>query len=96
MAYSPTQSVQFQNLASVTTSAFSLKGGLYGIAVTATFGGGNVQLQMLSIDGATWFNVATSITAAGLTTQQLPPGQYRVVITTATAVFIAIDTIPTG
>jgi hypothetical protein len=96
MAYSPTQSVQFSNLGSVTTAAFSLKGGTYGIAVTATFGGGNVQLQMLSIDGVTWFNVATSITAAGLTIQQLPPGQFRVAITTATAVFIAIDTIPTG
>ena len=96
MSYSPTQSVQFTNLASVTTAAFSLKGGTYGIAVTATFGGGNVQLQMLSIDGATWFNVGTSITAAGLITQLLPPGQYRVVIATATAMFIAIDTIPTG
>jgi hypothetical protein len=96
MAYSPTQSVQFSNLGSVTTAAFSLKGGTYGIAVTATFGGGNVQLQMLSIDGVTWFNVATSITAAGLTIQQLPPGQFRVAITTATAVSIAIDTIPTG
>jgi hypothetical protein len=51
---------------------------------------------LIVVDGATWFNVATSITAAGLTIQQLPPGQYRVAITTATAVFIAIDTIPTG
>ena len=95
MAYSPTQSVQFSNLGSVTTAAFTLKGGTYGIAVTATFGDGNVQLQMLSLDGVTWFNVGTSITAAGLTTQPLPPGQYRVVITTATAVFVAIDTIMT-
>ncbi len=38
-----------------------------GMATNATFGGGNLQLQTLAADGATWLNVGASITAAGLT-----------------------------
>ena len=87
-----TQSVQFSNIAA-TTPAFALKGGTYGLTVTATFGGGNVQLQILSLDGATWLNVGSAITANGFVCQALPPGQYRIAITTATAVYAALTSV---
>ncbi len=80
--------------ASATSAAFRLKGGLYALAVTATFGAGNVQLQTLAADAATWVNVGASITAAGLTNYTLPAGQYRISITTATAVYAALAGIP--
>lgn len=87
------ESFNFSNIAA-TTAGFLVKGGLYGLAVSATFGGGNVQLQQLALDGSTWINVGTSITAAGLTSPiYLPPGQYRLAVTTATAVFAALTRI---
>jgi microcystin-dependent protein len=89
---SATESKQFSNI-SATTAAFSLLGGKYGLDVSATFGGGNVQLQTLSLDGSTWVSVGSSITTAGLTTFDLPPGQYRLAVTTATAVYAALTTI---
>jgi hypothetical protein len=89
-----TQSIQFSNI-SATTAAFTLKGGDYGLTVTATFGGGNVQLQILGPDGTTWLAVGAAITANGFVSQTLPPGQYRFAITTATAVFVALTSVPT-
>lgn len=89
-----TQSYQFANL-SVTTAAFYLDGGTFGLTVSATFGGGNVQLQILSFDRVTWLNVGAAITANGFVSQTLPPGQYRIAITTATAVYAALTSVPT-
>jgi hypothetical protein len=48
----PTESKQFSNIAA-TTAAFTLKGGKYVLIATATFGGGNIQLQILALDGST-------------------------------------------
>jgi hypothetical protein len=83
----------FSNI-SATTAAFALKGGKYAAVVSATFGGGNVQLQTLALDGSTWVNVGTSITAAGLSNYDLSPGQYRLAITTATAVYASLFGVP--
>jgi hypothetical protein len=42
------ESVQFSNI-SATTAAFTLRGGAaYALTVHATFGGGNLQLQILA------------------------------------------------
>jgi hypothetical protein len=68
-----TQSYQFSNIAA-TTSPFLIKGGTYGLSVEATFGGGNVTLQLLGPDGSTWLNVGSAITANGFSSQSLPPG----------------------
>jgi len=94
MGATATQSFQFSNI-SATTAQFNVKGGKYGLTVTATFGGGNVQLQTLSLDGSTWLPVGSAITANGFTTMDIPPGPYRLAITTATAVFAALTSIPT-
>lgn len=88
------ESKQFSNI-SATTAAFSLKGGKYALIASATFGGGNLQLQALAMDGSTYVNVGSSITAAGLTTYDLPPGTYKIAVTTATAVYVSLTSIPT-
>ena len=85
-------SVLFSNI-SATTAAFTLAGGLYGITVIATFGGGNVVLQRLSADAVTYISVHTALTAAGYVSVSLPPGTYKLAITTATAVYAYISAI---
>jgi hypothetical protein len=47
-----TEGCNFSNIAA-TTAAFALKGGKYARVASATFGGGNLQLQTLSLDGST-------------------------------------------
>lgn len=71
-------------------------GGLGKFFVEATFGGGNVALQIQSPNG-TWLPIesyasstAISITANGVATFIAPAGRMRAVITTATAVFAYI------
>ena len=85
----------FPNIAA-TTAAFRLNGGKYGVDATATFGGGSVKFQKLLGDGATFQSVssATDFTAAGYAVSDLPPGQYRFTIATATAVFAAVTRVP--
>lgn len=83
----------FSNI-SATTSAFALKGGLYGIDVVATFGGGSVTLQRLAADGSTYVTALTAFTAAGYSTAYLPAGTYKVAVATASAVYVAINRIP--
>jgi hypothetical protein len=89
-----TQSFQFTNIAA-TTAGFVVKGGSYGLSVVATFGGGNVQLQLLGPDGSTWLSVGSAVTANGFASLTLPPGTYRIAITTATAVYAALTSVPT-
>jgi hypothetical protein len=87
-----TQSVQFSNIAA-TTAGFSIYGGSFGFSVVATFGGGNVVLQLLGPDQTTWLNAATALTANGFQSLTLPPGIYRIAITTATAVYAALTSV---
>lgn len=79
---------------SATTSAFTLAGGRYDVQVTATFGGGSVTLQSLSVDGSTWFTALTAFTAAGRASADLAPGQYRFAVATASAVYASIAAVP--
>lgn len=85
----------FSNI-SASTSGFALRGGAYGVAVTATFGGGSVKLQRLALDGSTWISMssATDFTAAGGALVNLPPGTYRFTIATATAVYAEVQGVP--
>jgi hypothetical protein len=82
---------------SANTAAFQLKGGKYAAAAVATFGGGSVKLQALGPDGSTFLSVSsgTDFAAAGYATVDLPPGQYRFTIATATAVAANVYRIPT-
>lgn len=73
------ESVKFANI-STNTASFPLQGGLYGVYVVATFGGGSVTLQMLAPDQATWFPALAAFTANGYATAQLPSGTYQVAV----------------
>jgi hypothetical protein len=91
----PVDSKSFSNI-SATTSSFELFGGYYFVAVVATFGGGNVELQLLGPDQSTWLSAPTALklTAAGTIAGYLPPGLYRFAITTATAVYCSVAGVP--
>lgn len=84
----------FSNI-SATTAAFVLRGGLYGVTAHGTWGGGSATLQRLAPDAVTYITVMTAIAADGYATVQLPPGTYRVLIATATAVYLDIIAIAT-
>jgi len=88
------ESVLFSSIGAGSTAAFKLKGGKYAVNSMATWGGGNSQLQTLAADASTWLNVGSSVTANGVATFDLPPGQYRFTVTTATAAYIVISSIP--
>lgn len=73
--------------ASATGAAVVFPGGKCAFLAEATFGGGTVKLQGISPNG-TWIDVANgSLTANGFVILDLPPGQYRANIATATAVY---------
>lgn len=88
---------QFKNIAA-TTAAFPLVGGYYVLDVHATFGGGTVKLQRQAGDGSTYLDVPnSSLTADGTTTGlYCPPGQYKINIATATAVYAQLGRVPVG
>jgi hypothetical protein len=88
-----TEAITFSGIAS-TTAAFTLRGGKYAFTVTATFGGGTVKLQTLAGDGSTWLDISSQ-TAAASVAVDLAPGQYRIAIATATAVFVIVGRVPT-
>ncbi len=83
---------------SATSAAFYLLGGRYAFCVTATFGGGNIQLQILMPDGTTYIGASAAITtsagAAGTQIVDLPPGTYQIAITTATSVQYSLVRVP--
>jgi hypothetical protein len=91
----PLDAKQFSNIAA-TTAPFELDGGYYLVAVVATFGGGNVELQLLGPDASTYLSAPTALklSANGTIAGYLPPGIYKFVVTTATAVYCSIAEIP--
>lgn len=94
-----TESKSFSNI-SATTAAFPLKGGMYSLTASATWGGGNIALQVLGPDGSTWIaplsigGSANTLTANGQQVLNLAAGQYRIAVTTATAVYAVVASVP--
>jgi hypothetical protein len=86
-----TESKQFSNIAA-NTAAFALRGGNYVLTGSGTIT--SIQLQVMSLDGVTWINVGTALTAAGLVAYSLAPGSYRLAIT-GTAIYAALTSVPT-
>lgn len=88
-----TDGAAFPNI-SATTAAFGLAGGKYGVTYIATWGGGSVTLQIEAGDGSTFVTAATAFAANGYATVDLPPGQYKFAVATATGVYVNITRIP--
>lgn len=86
-------------------------GGKFQVSVVATniSGTNNVELQVLGPDGSTWLSIYDAFNNAGTEADlkvgvfgangaknlDLAPGQYRFVMTTATALFANISRVPT-
>lgn len=89
------EAVKFSGL-SASTTGFPLRGGKYGVSANGTWGGGSAKLQVLLPDESTYLSVAsgTDFTANGFAVVDLPPGQYRWTIATATAVAVTVARIP--
>lgn len=76
-----------------TGSAVQWEGGrLMFEAVSSSWGGGSVKLQVLLLDGTTWVDVGsdTTLTADGIGGAELPICSIRAVATTATGVTAAV------
>lgn len=55
----------------------------------------SIQLQLLGPDGSTWINMGSTLTAAGVSVQDLPAGQYKaVVVGTTSGLSVVITSIP--
>lgn len=78
---------------STSQGPFTVRGGLYGMSVHATFGGGSVTLQRLAADGSTWVTVLTAFAADGYAPQYLISGTYQITIATATGVYVELVSI---
>ena len=88
-----TESVSFGPI-TATTAAFELTGGKYGVTYVATWGGGSVTLEVQAADGSTFVTAATAFAANGYTTVDLPAGQFKFAVATATGVYVSITRIP--
>lgn len=86
------QSIYFDNVA-VTTAAFVLRGGVYGVTAKATWGGGSVTLEKLSQDGTNYVEAMEAFSEDGYATVTVPSGTYRFAVATATAVYLDMTAI---
>lgn len=77
-----------------TTGEFALLGGRYAIAGEAT-GTGTMGLQ-IKLPNGTFVAAHVALSANGFVIAELPPGTYKFVIATFTAVYIAVSGIPQG
>ena len=74
-------------------SDFSWPGGKAAFVAEGTWGGGNIKLQLKSHNGTYIDFPSGSITANNVLLLELPPGTYRYVITTSTAVYARLSRI---
>jgi hypothetical protein len=80
--------------ASTSSAYVTLLGGLYSLSAIATWSSGSLQVGMLAGDGSTNIPVGTALSANGQNTVYIPAGQYRITVTTSTAVYATLVRIP--
>jgi hypothetical protein len=87
---------KFSLVAANTVTVRIIQGGRYMFSAKGTWGGGNVKLQMpLPDSSATYGDVPSStLSADGHLFLDLPPGQVKAVVTTATAVDACLTHVP--
>ena len=75
--------------------SFSLLGGRYLLAATATWNAGSLALQMLMPDGSTYIGITNgSLSADGTLSLDLPAGSYRLAVTSATGAQGSLSRVP--
>lgn len=80
-----------------TDQTFKLNGGVYTMDAVATWGGGNVALKRLGPDGSTYLSLDSALTLSANGTSgpvALPPGDYQLDVTTATALYVSVVRTP--
>ena len=77
----------------MTTLQFPVRGGKYGLDISATWSSGNAEPEKLALDGSTWLNVGSAVSSNGTSTYDLAPGQYRIAISLASAVYASLTSI---
>lgn len=83
-----------ENITTSNGTAFGVKGGKYVFTGEATWSAGSAKLQIQTRNG-TWVDVASStLSANGMLQVELPQGQVRVVVATATAFYGYLVGIP--
>ena len=92
--FNTVEQVTFSNI-SATPAVFTLRGGHYAITAIATWGGGSVTLQRLAADASTYVTVLTALTANNFQTLNLPGGTYKLLVATATAIYVDITSVVT-
>jgi formylglycine-generating enzyme required for sulfatase activity len=78
----------FKNIAE-TPASFWLSGGQYALVANAGTWG-TAKLQMLSADNTTWLDAAAQVGTNGMTLVTIPAGQYRLLVTGATGLYVSI------
>jgi len=87
--------VLHENAGAGNGSDVQLSGGVYVLAAEATWGGGNVKLQVKLSQGNYADVSSATLSANGITAAlSLPPGTYRGVVTTSTGVYARMVRIP--
>lgn len=87
---------KFSSIAADTTY-FPLDGGRYQVAVVATWNSsGTVTFEQRGPDGSTALVLGTAFSANGVANFDVPPGQYKLVVATATAVSATVVRVPVG
>ena len=76
------------------SAVFSLPGGRWALMAEATWGGGNIALNVKCPNGTYAAVSGMSLSANGMVSAQLPPGDYKIVRTTATAIYANMVWIP--
>ena len=92
--YNTIENVAYGNI-SATPATFVLRGGQYGVTAKATWSGGSLTLQRLAVDGATYITCLTAFTADGYASVNLPSGTYRLLVATASAIYVDVVSIVT-
>lgn len=85
----------YNSLAAANSDEFELQGGAYAMDAIATWNSGSITLQRLGPDGATFITAASALTADCTTGSiALPPGIYRILVTSATSLWVSVARIP--
>lgn len=90
-----TESFKNTFAAAGSSPVFDVNGGYYALtAHSASWGGGNVTVNILLPDG-TYFPLTTLVLSAdGIAFGYLPPGNLKFVLTTTTAANVALTRVP--
>jgi len=82
------------HLSGSNSAQFTLLGGYYSLAAVATWSSGNVTVQMVGPDGSTLLNTGLTLLANGIINGPLAAGTYQITVTTATAVYASLQSVP--